>query len=221
MRARMSPLPVAKSSPCGLGATEMTRPSQCVYLRTEGIQELTGILVTLEHQLAVSGAGVPELHAPVFRSAEHPLSIRCERNAEHEVLVSLKSPRAPSTSSHLATQHAAILGHQLPHLDRLIQTSTDQAVAIWREGNAVDTIRVAINSLKSTNEVSSWHTPDTNALVQRSGCNEVPTSRDSHSSDAIFNLEGQDLTIAFNIPDTDGMVSAAGGDIAAVTGEVK
>lgn len=171
--------------------------------------ELTRILVTLEHQLAVPSAGVPELHASIFRSAEHPVPIWRERNAEYEILVSLESPGAPSTSSHRPADHATVLWHQLPHFDRLIQTSTDQAVTIGRESHAVYTIGVAINALQSANKVSGGHAPDTNALVEGPGCNQVPTRRDSHSSDTIFDLECQNLTISFNIPNTDGVVAAA------------
>lgn len=186
-----------------------------------GIQELTGILVALKHQLAVPSAGVPELHASIFGPAEHPVSIWCERNAEYEVLVSFKSPCAPPSSSHLAADHAAVLGHQLPHFDGLIQTSTDQALAIGRESDAVYTVGVAVNSFQPTNQVASRHTPDTDALVKGSSCHVVPARRDSDGSDSIFDLESQDLTISFDIPDADGMVAAARSDVAAVAGKVE
>lgn len=81
IRARMSPLPVANSSPCGLGATEITSCES--YLRQQNIslislsnrcllafsawaKRLTRILVALEHELSIPGVRIPELYTPVF-----------------------------------------------------------------------------------------------------------------------------------------------------------
>ena len=184
-------------------------------------QKLTRILVALKHQLAGPGIWIPELHASIFGTTQHPITIWCKGNAQDKVLVPFKRSRAPSPSSHLATNHVAVSGHQLPHFDSLVQTSTDQAVAVGRESDAVDAVGMAIGSFQSTNQVASRHTPDTDALVQRSSCDKVSARRDGDGGDPIFNLEGQNFTIAFDIPDADGMVAAAGGNVTAVTREVQ
>ena len=188
--------------------------------KAKGDHKLTRILMALKHQLAGPGARIPKLHASIFGPTQHPVTIWCKGNAQDEVLVSFKRSRAPSPSSHLTTDHVAVSRHQLPHFDCFVQTSTDQAVTIGRESDAVDAVGMAIGSFQSTNQVASWYTPDTDALVQRSGCDKVSTRRNGDGGYPILNLEGQNLTIAFDIPDADGMVATTGGNVSAVAREV-
>lgn len=42
--------------------------------------------MSLEHHLRISGDGVPELNASVFRTAHDPMSVGCQADAEHKVL---------------------------------------------------------------------------------------------------------------------------------------
>ena len=100
----MSPLPVAKSPPIGLGATEMTVVARypvsthtirkgaskvhgpaCVTL-PEQSGLLTRVLVTLEHQLRVASSRVPELHSSILGAAQDPSAVRGESNTQNKVL---------------------------------------------------------------------------------------------------------------------------------------
>lgn len=43
--------------------------------------------MSLEHHLRISGDGVPELNAPVFRTTHDPMSVGSQADAEHKVLI--------------------------------------------------------------------------------------------------------------------------------------
>jgi len=79
----MSPLPVAKSSPCGLGATEMTAMNEVSNTFEPGHRKwvCTRVLVPLKHQLRIPSPGIPELDAPIFGAREDPFSIGRKCNA--------------------------------------------------------------------------------------------------------------------------------------------
>src|SRR5690242_18072412 len=47
---------------------------------------LTGILVTLEHELSNAGVGIPELDSAVLGATQHPSIVVSESDAQHEVL---------------------------------------------------------------------------------------------------------------------------------------
>ena len=99
-------------------------------------------------------------------------------------------------------------GAELPHFNSLVQTAADKVAAIGREGNAVDTVLVAIRALEALCKVAS-HVPDPDTLVQGSGSNELLVGRDSNSRDTIFNREDRRVLPGFNVPETDGSVAAA------------
>ena len=83
--ARRSPLPVANSSPDGLGATDITgRASAMQHPKT--CRKRTGVLVSLKHQLGHASPWVPELDPSVLGAAEDPLVIRSKCNTKHKVL---------------------------------------------------------------------------------------------------------------------------------------
>lgn len=80
---------------------------------------------------------------------------------------------------------------------------------------------MAIWPLKSSNRVSTDDIPDSDAFVKRASGNKLSTWRDGDSGDAVFNVEHKCLTIGLNIPDTDGMITAARRYSATIAGEVK
>jgi hypothetical protein len=47
--------------------------------------------VPLKHELRNTCMGIPELNAAVLGTTEHPITMRSESNAEHEILVAFKS----------------------------------------------------------------------------------------------------------------------------------
>ena len=49
-------------------------------------RRLTGVLVSLEHHLRITGDRVPELDASVLRATHNPVSVWSQANAEHKVL---------------------------------------------------------------------------------------------------------------------------------------
>ena len=70
-------------------------PDTSAHVATAGCEETTlrawgngdhGVLVTLQHQLRVAGAGVPELNAAILGSTEDPHAIGRQGDAENEVL---------------------------------------------------------------------------------------------------------------------------------------
>jgi len=81
-----------------------------------------GVLVTLQHELRVSGSGIPELDTTVLGSGENPVSVGSKSNRENEVLVSLEGLDASSTFG-AGVGVSTSRCNQLPHLDGLIQTT--------------------------------------------------------------------------------------------------
>ena len=67
-------------------STHVTRSSGKVASSRAGRDGDDRVLVTLEHQLGVAGAWVPELDSTVLRARHDPLSIRGQGNTENEVL---------------------------------------------------------------------------------------------------------------------------------------
>lgn len=107
IRARWSPLPVAKYSPVGLGATEITThpihvrkwvmevvwqngtatKGACLMLVRGGH---TGVLMPLKHELSVAREGIPELYASVLRSAENPSTVLRKGDTQDKVLEAIR-----------------------------------------------------------------------------------------------------------------------------------
>jgi len=104
--------------------------------------------VSLKHHLGMASIGVPELHATVFRAAHDPLAAWSQADAEHVVLVPFECPYALATIG-CSRRKDASLRSQFPHLDRLVQTSTDQLAACRRECHRVDTVPVSVGSLET------------------------------------------------------------------------
>jgi hypothetical protein len=50
--------------------------------------------MALQHELCNTGMGIPELNAAVLGTTEHPITMRCKSDAEHEILVAFKSAHA-------------------------------------------------------------------------------------------------------------------------------
>jgi hypothetical protein len=126
----------------------------------------------------------------------------------------------------LAAFHGAVRVHssgngELPELDSLVQTTTDQVAAIRREGNRVHTVLVAIWVLQTLHQVASGSVPNANALIQRAGRHVAAIGGHGHSSDTILNAQGVDKLAIENVPQTNGLVTTARGDEAAVTSKVQ
>lgn len=67
-------------------STHITRSSGKVASSWAGSNRDNRVLVTLEHQLGVAGARIPELNSTVLGAGHDPLSIRGKGNAENKVL---------------------------------------------------------------------------------------------------------------------------------------
>ena len=151
--------------------------------------------------------GVPELDATVFGTTEHPVAMRGKRNAEDKVLVALKGADALAAGV-VAAGDEAILRRELPHLDCLVQTATDEAVARRRKRHTIDTVLVAVLALESDDKLARLDVPYADALVERSGGNVQVVGRDGHGGDAVLDGEVGDLHVGVEIPETDTPVAA-------------
>lgn len=76
-------------------------------------------------------------------------------------LEGLDAPSALGTRVRQTTGRA-----ELPHLDRLVETTADKVSAVGRECYAVDTILVAIRAFQALKQVALVNVPDANALVE-------------------------------------------------------
>ena len=117
-------------------------------------------------------------------------------------------------------EEAAARG-QLPHLDGLVKTATNQAVARRRKGNRVDTILVAMLALKAHNQLLGPDIPHADAFVKRSGSDIQIIRRDGYSRHAILNGEVGDLLVRLELPQTHAAVTTAGCNELAVPGEIE
>jgi hypothetical protein len=64
--------------------------SKKVALRTRRDRD-NRVLVSLKHELGLSGARIPELDASILGAREDPLVVRCEGHTEHKVLFGLSA----------------------------------------------------------------------------------------------------------------------------------
>lgn len=110
---------------------------------------------------------------------------------------------------------------EFPHLDRLVQTATDQVTAVGRECHTVDTVLVSVWALQSLDQVALRNIPDTNALVKRTSGDVLGIGRDGNSGDAIFYGERQHGIASLDIPQPDGSVTTARSNCAAVASKVQ
>lgn len=198
--------------------------------------------MALQHHLGVTSHWIPELHAAVLGTAHHPLPIGGQAHAEHEVLVTdiskgwrVEGKEMSEIDSYLvalkganafAALDAAVGVHaprdsELPQLDRLVQTATDQVATVGGKRNRVHAVLVAVWVLQSLHKVAGCRVPHTDALVQRSGRNVVAIGRHSHRGDAILDAKGVDELAIENVPQTHGLVPTARGNVTAVAREVQ
>jgi hypothetical protein len=115
----------------------------------------------------------------------------------------------------------ASLRSQLPHLDSLVQTSTDQLATCWGERNRVDTISVSIRTFETLDEVTRGRVPDADAAIERSSSYISSVGRNGNSCDAILDAKLHDLLACLNIPQANRLVTAPRSNVAAVLGEVQ
>lgn len=110
---------------------------------------------------------------------------------------------------------------QLPHLDRLVQATTDQLTTVGREGNRVDTVSVSSNTFEPLNEVAARAVPDSHALIEGSGGDKSAIRRHGDRGYAIFNGENHDLSVRLNVPKSYSLVPRARRDESTAASEIK
>ena len=110
---------------------------------------------------------------------------------------------------------------KVPHLDSLIQATTDELCPIRRECDRIHAILVTFNAIQTLREITSASVPHSHTLIQRS-CRDKGTIRGhGHCSHPIFDLECQNFFTCINVPDSDRMIPTARCDELAVTSEIK
>lgn len=110
---------------------------------------------------------------------------------------------------------------ELPHLDGLVETATDEATASGGKGNTVDTVLVAVLAFETDDELAALDVPDTDALVEGTGGDEEVVGRDGDGGDAVLDGEVCNLRVGLEVPQTDTAVATAGSNDAAVAGKVE
>jgi hypothetical protein len=205
--------------------------------------------VTLQHHLRDPGIRVPELHASILGAAHDPFAVRGKADAEHVILegfktklgqptrkrivvsdaggeknwtnlVAFKGPNAFPALGSTAWQHP-LLRRQLPHLDRLVETAADELVTVRREGHRVDAVFVALAAFEALDQVATGRVPHADTFIERSRGDVASVGGDGDGGDAILDAEYEDLLADVNVPKTDRLVAAAGGDMSAVTREIE
>lgn len=110
---------------------------------------------------------------------------------------------------------------ELPKLDGLVETATDEVAAIGSEGDRVNAILVTLGVLQTFHQVAGGGIPDADALVQRTGCDVVAIRRHRHRGHAILDAQSVDQLALHDIPKSHSLVAAAGCDVPTISGEVK
>jgi hypothetical protein len=172
--------------------------------------------MTLQHQLRMPRLGIPELHPAILTSRHNPRTIRRQSNTQHEIFMPLKSPDTLPT-----TRAAAVMIIELPHANRLVQTTGNKMRSAWGESDRVNAILMTLLAFCSFDHVAGADVPDANALVERSGRDEAVVRRHGDGGNAVFDREHENALALLNVPDTDCAVTGARGDVAAVGGEVE
>lgn len=157
--------------------------------------------MALQHELCNTRVGVPELNTAVLGARKHPVAVRCEGNTENEVLVTFEC--ADALAAWGVSRPEAWGCGQLPHLDSLVERSTDKPAARRSKCNTVDAVLVAFLTLKTNDELTTLDVPNADTLVERSGGNIHVVGRDSHGGNAILDLEIGDLAVGLKVPKTD------------------
>jgi hypothetical protein len=135
-------------------------------------------------------------------------------------LVSLESSDATSTFGSIVWV-ATPWCDKLPHLDGLVQTSGHEILSIWSECNRVDRVLVSIWTFKTLNKITRDSIPDSHALIEGSGGNELGIRRDGNGSDTIFNAESENVLPSLDIPETDCAITTSGSNGTTITSEVQ
>lgn len=175
----------------------------------------------LQHQLRGACPGVPELHAPILRPGHNPLVVRRERDREHEVLVALERLDAPAALGRVGRGHDAAGRVELPHLDRLVETATDEVLAVRGECDRVDAILVALLTFEPLQDEALVEVPNPDALVERPSRYVLRIGGDGHRRDTVLDRQCQDVGACLDVPQADGAITAAGCDRTAVAREVE
>lgn len=175
--------------------------------------------MALKHHLRVTGARVPELHAAVLGSRQHPVGIGRQGNRQNKVAVALK--RLDALATLIVGVGAATGRAELPHLDGAIERAGYEVLAAGRKGDRVDRVLVTLWALETLDEEARVHVPDTHALVQRTSSDVLGVGGNGHRCDAILDGQRQRVGAVFNIPQSDGSVARAGSDGAAIASEVQ
>lgn len=110
---------------------------------------------------------------------------------------------------------------ELPHLDSLVQATTDQVSSVGRESHGVNTVLVAIRSLKTLQKIPSVDVPDTYTLVQRAGGNVLGIGGNGDGGDSILNTESHQRPTRFDIPQAYCPITTARRDNTAISREIK
>lgn len=179
--------------------------------------------MSLEHELGVSGAGIPELNAAVLGTGENPFIVGGERNTEDEVPVSLKSPDAAADRLHNTTGHLVVIpgSGKLPHLDGLVQATADEVTRVGRESNRVNAVLVALGTLETLQQEACLDIPDPDTLVKRAGGDILGIGRDGNGGDAVLDGERCRVQTSLNIPKPDSAIATARSNGAAITGKIQ
>lgn len=115
----------------------------------------------------------------------------------------------------------AARGAELPHLDRLIQTATDEISAVGREGNTVDAVLVAIGTFKTLEQVSLMDVPNADALVERTSGDVLGVGGNGNSCNTILDSQSEGVSALLDIPETNGSISTARCNRATIAGKVE
>lgn len=128
---------------------------------------------------------------------------------------------AHTLASWAVRRHEARRRSQLPHLDRLVKTATDEAIARWSKRHTVDAVLVTLLSFEAYNKLSTANVPYTHALVQGTGGDISVVWGDGNGGDTVFDREVCNLLVPLEIPQADAAVSTAGSNDLAVAGKVQ
>ena len=80
---------------------------------------------------------------------------------------------------------------------------------------------MALLAFGAFNKNTSRRVPDAHTLIKTTCRHEATIGRDGYGRDTVFNRETEDTLICLNVPESDRAVAGAGGDVAAVRGEVE
>lgn len=192
----------------------------------ENSKRLTGVLVSLQHELRDTSMGVPELDSAIFGATHDPVSMWCEGYAEDEILKYNQSPVFEASSPRFESYLVAFKGAdtlsawlgvgvhtrrrgQLPHLDGLVQAAADESITGRCKGNRVDAVCMCIFAFKANDQFTALNIPYSHALVKRSSGNQTIIRGNGDSRNAIFDDQVEHLLVGIKIPQADTPVPAS------------